>query len=154
MWILWDLSHIFFNWRIIALQCCGGFCCITTWISYKYIYIPPLLSLPTHYLSPVVASRGSSNCSAQASLCGGSSCCRAWAQWLWLLDSRAQASLRGSAVVTHELCCPTACGIVLDQGVTRISCTGRFCTTDPPEKPWIKHFKIGSFPIMHKFTCV
>ena len=28
----------FLNWRIIALQCCGGLCCTSTWISYNYIH--------------------------------------------------------------------------------------------------------------------
>ena len=37
---------IFFNWRIIALQCYVGFCCTKTWISYKYTYFPFFLSLP------------------------------------------------------------------------------------------------------------
>ena len=36
----------FLIWKIIALQCCVGFCYTTTWISYKYTYIPLLLSLP------------------------------------------------------------------------------------------------------------
>ena len=39
----------FFNWRIIALQCCTGFCRTTTWISHNYIYIfPPSLEPPSY----------------------------------------------------------------------------------------------------------
>ena len=38
------LSFFFFfkhlYWSIIALQCSVSFCCITTWISYTYTYIP------------------------------------------------------------------------------------------------------------------
>ena len=33
----------FFNWRIVALQCCGGLCCTSMWVSYNHIcmyYIP------------------------------------------------------------------------------------------------------------------
>ena len=37
---------LFLNWRIIALQCCGGLCRTSTWVSHNYICIPPLLSLP------------------------------------------------------------------------------------------------------------
>ena len=38
-----------FDWKIIALQYFVGFCHTTMWISYKYTYIPSLLSLsPTH----------------------------------------------------------------------------------------------------------
>ena len=49
-------KNLFLNWRIIALQCRFGFCCTSTWISYKYTYvykymykytyISSLLSLP------------------------------------------------------------------------------------------------------------
>jgi len=33
------LVNCFLNWKIIALQCCVGFCHIATWISCKHIYI-------------------------------------------------------------------------------------------------------------------
>ena len=44
----------FFNWRVIVLQCCGGLCSTSTWISHHYIYIhtyispPSCASLPPH----------------------------------------------------------------------------------------------------------
>ena len=40
------LLFFFFNGWKIALQCCVGFCRITTRISQKYTYLPFLLSLP------------------------------------------------------------------------------------------------------------
>ena len=40
-WVLVFLL-LFFNWKIIALQCCVSFCYTTTWISYMYAYIPSL----------------------------------------------------------------------------------------------------------------
>ena len=33
-----------FDWRIIALQYCVGFCHTATWISHKYTYVPSLLN--------------------------------------------------------------------------------------------------------------
>jgi len=42
---LMKLFVAFFNWRINALQCCVGFCSITTQISHDYLYISSLLSL-------------------------------------------------------------------------------------------------------------
>ena len=35
-----------FNQRIVALQCCLGFCHTAAQVSHKYMYIPSLLSLP------------------------------------------------------------------------------------------------------------
>ena len=44
-----------FNWRIIPLQYCTGFCHTTTWISCKYAYIPFLLNLtPTPHTIPLL----------------------------------------------------------------------------------------------------
>ena len=41
------LNKFIFNWKIIALQCCVGFCHITTWISHGTYMSPPFLfSLP------------------------------------------------------------------------------------------------------------
>ena len=35
-----------FNWMIIALQYCVGFCHVSTWITHRYTYVPSLLKLP------------------------------------------------------------------------------------------------------------
>ena len=55
-WFLVNFIFIF-NWRIIALECCVGFCHTTTQISHEcvclYIYIYPLpLKSPSHYPHP------------------------------------------------------------------------------------------------------
>ena len=39
---------LFFNWRIIALQCCIGFCHTITPISHNYIYIYIHIYIYTH----------------------------------------------------------------------------------------------------------
>ena len=46
------LNLSIFNWKIIALQCCVGFCHTATWISHNYTYVPFFLNLPlTPYTS-------------------------------------------------------------------------------------------------------
>ena len=39
-------KKIMFNWRIIDLQYCTGFCHIALWISHKYTYISSFPNLP------------------------------------------------------------------------------------------------------------
>ena len=40
------LKFFIFNWRIIALQYCVGFCHTSTWISHRYTYVPSWTPLP------------------------------------------------------------------------------------------------------------
>jgi len=53
-WFFFFFSFLYFNWRLIALQFCGGFCHTFTWISHGCTCIPhpdppsPLL----HHLIP------------------------------------------------------------------------------------------------------
>ena len=47
--VFYFFSLIYFNWRIIALQCCVGFCHPSTWISHRYTYVPSLLDLPATF---------------------------------------------------------------------------------------------------------
>ena len=39
--------YLFFNWRVIALQNCVGFCQTSAWISHRYTYAPAL-EPPSH----------------------------------------------------------------------------------------------------------
>ena len=50
--LLYDL--FIFNWRIIALQDCVGFCHTSTWISHRYTYVPSLLKLPPPNPIPLI----------------------------------------------------------------------------------------------------
>ena len=56
------LCTFFFNWRIIALQCCGGLCLTSMWISHNhnfiYIYIC-MYPLPIEPPCPFHPSRSS-----------------------------------------------------------------------------------------------
>ena len=42
------LCWIIFNWTIIALRCCVGFCRTSTWISHRYTYVPSCLPPASH----------------------------------------------------------------------------------------------------------
>ena len=48
---------LFFNWRTIALQCCGGLYCTWARVSHNYTYTPSLLSLPAPSSRPSRSSQ-------------------------------------------------------------------------------------------------
>ena len=50
--VFYFICNLFiFNWRIVALQYCIGFCHISTWISHRYIsvFLSPELPTPSHF---------------------------------------------------------------------------------------------------------
>ena len=57
------LKNLFiFNWKIIALQYCVGFCHTSTWISQRYTHVPSLFYLPSaSYPSRLLQSPGLSS---------------------------------------------------------------------------------------------
>ena len=57
--MLFDFFNLFiFNWRIIALQYCVGFCHISAWSSHRYKYVPCLLSSPPPHSTPLGGNTG------------------------------------------------------------------------------------------------
>ena len=46
LWMCNLFFFICFNWKIIALQYCVGFCRISMWISHRYTFVPSLLNRP------------------------------------------------------------------------------------------------------------
>ena len=44
--IVKEKNLFIFNWRIIALQYCVGFCHTSTWIIHRYTYVPSFLNIP------------------------------------------------------------------------------------------------------------
>ena len=41
-------GFFFFNWKIIILQYCDGFCHTSAWISHRHTTVPSFLNLPPH----------------------------------------------------------------------------------------------------------
>ena len=46
-----------FNWRIMALQCCIGFCHTSPWVSHRYTYDPSLVNPPPTSPHPLACCR-------------------------------------------------------------------------------------------------
>ena len=46
-------QNIYFNWRLITLQHCGGFCHTSTWISHVCTCVPPSWAPPSTSLHPI-----------------------------------------------------------------------------------------------------
>ena len=47
--LFFKILFIYFNWRLITLQYCGGFCHTLMWISHRYTCVPPSWkALPPH----------------------------------------------------------------------------------------------------------
>ena len=46
-----------FNWRIMALQCCIGFCHTSPWVSHRYTYDPSLVNPPPTSPHPLACRR-------------------------------------------------------------------------------------------------
>ena len=44
---IFSFNFFVFNWRIIALQYCVGFCHTSTWIHHWYRYVPSIINLPS-----------------------------------------------------------------------------------------------------------
>ena len=73
---LYKCHNFFFNWRLITLQCCGGFCHTLTWISHGCTCVPqspdPEPHLPPHpspsHLPPHHISQGHPNAPALSTL--------------------------------------------------------------------------------------
>ena len=43
-----------FNWRIITLQHCDGFCYTSTWINHRHTCVPPSILKPLPRLCPLI----------------------------------------------------------------------------------------------------
>ena len=53
LFLFYFLKFIYFNWRLITLQYCGGFCHTLTWISHGFTCVPdpePPSHLPPHHI--------------------------------------------------------------------------------------------------------
>ena len=69
-WNQWQIHlkklFIYFNWRLITLQYCSGFCHTLTWISHGCTYVPHPES-PSH-IPPYPIPQGHTSASAQNTL--------------------------------------------------------------------------------------
>ena len=150
-----------FNWKIIALQYCVGFCHTTTWITHRYTYVPSLLNLLSPCTPRLSTSRLSKHsyflnvclflialglccCSQALWICGEQGplwlWCRRFSLWRLLLSQSTGSGCRGSGVMAHGLSSSTAGN--QGPGIKPVSpaLPGRFLTTGLPGGPKHPYF--------------
>ena len=68
IWTFFSFLRIYlFDWRVITLQYCDGFCHTSVWISHRYTRVPPNPEPPS--LLPILLSIGSWVWICQSLLC-------------------------------------------------------------------------------------
>ena len=135
LFLAW-LEQCYLGWKYEMLRACLEFyffqhCAFIFVLFYLSKFILKLfwlrrLCIVVHGLSLVVVSGVYCSWRAQASHCGGLSCCRAQAPGL-MGSVAASLGLQSSdsAAVPHRLSCCVACGIFPDQGSNPCPCIAR-----------------------------
>ena len=101
--LICSFAFIFFNWRIITLQYCAGFCHTSTWISHRYAYVPSLPSPFPSHPSRLVQSRYLSSLNHTAN--------SRWPSILHMVMYMFQCYSLNSSHALFPLLCPQVCSL-------------------------------------------